>query len=62
MGILCSTIVESCQHCHPMLYWIENEPGKAPRIAFKALPAEGTMWMSNKLVIVLCRACSTQSL
>lgn len=50
--------VEHCLHCKPMLWWLENQPGKPPQFAFKGFPASGQVVLSKARVIVLCSQCS----
>ncbi len=50
--------VEHCQHCKPRVWWLENEPGKAPQLAYSEFPKDGQIVLSNNRVIVVCRKCS----
>ena len=50
--------VDHCQHVSPKLFWIENEPGKAPQFAYIGFPRDGQVVLSKNRVVVLCRYCS----
>jgi len=55
------TEVEHCQHCRPLVKWIENNPGKAPELVFEGFPRDGWMVLSKAKVILLCKACAGSS-
>jgi hypothetical protein len=47
-----------CQHCSkPEVWWMEREPGKAPILAFKGFPKDGSIIMSKNKVGVICMKC-----
>jgi len=52
------TTVEHCQHCSPRVWWIENDPGRPPQLAYTGFPKDGQIAMSKNKVVVLCRICS----
>lgn len=53
--------VEGCSHAKARVWWIDYEPGKPPCLAYSGFSEAGTMLLSKKKVIVLCRKCSQMS-
>lgn len=53
------TNIIGCPHSSRVeIVWIENVPGKPPTFAYRRLPEEGLIQLSNKTVRVLCAQCS----
>jgi hypothetical protein len=55
-----SVEVVHCPHCTPRVWWLENERGKAPELAFSQFPSAGAIVLSKNHVIVACKACMGQ--
>jgi hypothetical protein len=51
-------IVQHCAHCDPIVWWIENEPGKAPFFGFEGFPTGGHTILTKRTIVVVCRQCS----
>ena len=54
------TRIATCQHCtHARIWWLENEPGKAPQFAYSGFPGSGQIVLSKAKIILVCRQCQS---
>ena len=58
MELCTSPKIRACLHCSDVeILWIRNDGFTAPRLAWRRLPPEGAIELSNKTVLVACSAC-----
>lgn len=50
--------IEHCQHCTPVVWWLDKSPGNPPQFVFRGFPTEGQVVLSFKTIVVICRKCA----